>query len=95
MAILSGMTAIQDFCRSINMQSSSSVINDLIKYEFFPAKKLGGVWESDGDLIVIWRRQRLLKELGIDQITATPEPITERPELKSKNNNGNQKMSKR
>jgi hypothetical protein len=95
MAILSGMTAIQDYCRSINMQSSSSVINDLIKYEFFPAKKLGGVWESDGDLIVIWRRQRLLKELGIEPTIAAPEQITERPELKSKNNNGSQKMSKR
>lgn len=68
MAILSGMTAIQDYCRSINMQSSAAFISDLIKYEFFPAKKLGGVWESDEELINAWRRERLLKNLGIDSI---------------------------
>jgi hypothetical protein len=74
---LSGMTAIRDFCRSINMQSSEVTIVQLIKEEDFPAKKLGGVWESDQDLIIQWRKRRLA--------VVTPEPEEPpKPELEKK-----------
>lgn len=59
---LSGMTAIRDFCRSINLPSSEVTIIQLIKEEEFPARKLGGVWESDKEEITSWRRSRLRGE---------------------------------
>lgn len=66
------MTAIRDYCRSINMQSSEVTIIQLIKEEEFPAKKLGGVWESDKDLINGWRKRRLLN--GSTEPESSPEP---------------------
>lgn len=56
---LSGMVAIRDFCRSINLASSEASVIQFIKEEEFPARKLGGVWESDKEEILIWRRNRL------------------------------------
>jgi hypothetical protein len=54
---LSGMTAIREFCRSINLASSeSSVINMIVTCDF-PARKIGGIWESDKVMIVEWRRR--------------------------------------
>lgn len=71
---LSGMTAIRDFCRAINMQSSEVTIVQLIKEEDFPAKKLGGVWESDQDLIIQWRKRRLAVGTPDPEETRKPEP---------------------
>lgn len=58
---LSGMKAIQDFCRSIKLPSSEASIINMIKKEKMPVKKLGGIWESDEDLITKWRHDRLIK----------------------------------
>lgn len=54
---LSGMTAIRDFCRSIGLASSEASVIQMIKECGFPAKKLGGIWESDRDIIKEWRRK--------------------------------------
>lgn len=56
---LSGMKAIRDFNRSINLASSEASVIQMIRDEEFPAKKLGGIWESDKDLIIAWRKNRL------------------------------------
>lgn len=56
---LSGMKAIQSFCGSIGLKSSEVSVIDMIKNEEFPAKKLGGIWESDKELIVKWRKDRI------------------------------------
>jgi len=59
---LSGMKAISQHCRSINLASAECSILDMIRNENFPARKLGGVWESDKLLIATWRRNRLLSD---------------------------------
>lgn len=56
---LSGMNAIRDFCRSINLASSEATVIQMIREYSFPAKKLGGIWESDKELIVKWRKNYL------------------------------------
>ncbi len=54
---LSGMNAIRDFCRSIQLASTEVTIIMLIKNYRLPAKKIGGVWQSDKELIMNWRKQ--------------------------------------
>ncbi len=44
------------------MQRSEKTMLDLIKNENFPAKKLGGIWESDTLLADKWRRKRINQE---------------------------------
>ncbi len=44
------------------MQRSEKTMLDLIKNESFPAKKLGGIWESDTLLADKWRRKRINQE---------------------------------
>ena len=51
---LGGMTAIRDFCRSINLQCSEATIISMIKECGFPARKLRGQWTSDKALIKKW-----------------------------------------
>lgn len=64
---LSGMTAIRDYCRSINLASSEASIIQFVKEEEFPARKLGGIWESDKEEITLWRRNRLRSDSGDDK----------------------------
>lgn len=51
MSALSGMKEITQHC-----QRSEMTIMKWIRNFKFPAKKLGGVWESDTDLIAEWRK---------------------------------------
>lgn len=51
---LVGMSEIAAF-----MRRSEKTMLDLIRFEGFPAKKLGGIWESDTVLAAEWRRQRI------------------------------------
>lgn len=62
---LSGMTAIRDFCRSIGLASSEASVIQMIKECGFPAKKLGGIWESDRDIIKEWRRKYISGEVEL------------------------------
>jgi len=65
---LSGMKAIREFCRSINLSSSEASVINMIKTCKFPARKLGGIWESDKELIVTWRKKYILGEFDIEQV---------------------------
>lgn len=65
-APLSGIKAICDFCRSIGFRSAESTVLQLVRDEDFPAKKTGGIWESDEGLIVEWRYKRLQRDAGIE-----------------------------
>jgi hypothetical protein len=69
---LSGMNAIRDFNRSINLASSEASVIQMVKESGFPAKKIGGIWESDKRSIVAWRLKFVNGE------------ITFRPEKKQK-----------
>lgn len=75
---LSGMKAIQEFCRTIGLPSAESTVINFILSEEFPAKKLGGIWESDKDLIVEWRKKRLTTGNGNGN-AAAPEPEKKLP----------------
>ncbi len=35
------------------------VIKKWIDEDGFPARKIDGVWEADGDLVIEWRRQQI------------------------------------
>lgn len=60
---LSGMTAIRDFCKSISLASSEVTVIQYIQQFGFPARKLGGVWESDKNKIIEWRKKYVSGEL--------------------------------
>jgi hypothetical protein len=64
---LSGMTAIRDYCRSINLASSEVSIIQFIRDCGFPARKLGGIWESDKVKITEWRRGYVSGEVGYEK----------------------------
>jgi len=57
---LNGMTAICEFCRTINLQCSEVTILSLIMKSGFPARKLGGQWSSDKKLIRQWHVDYIL-----------------------------------
>ncbi|MCK9519560.1 MAG: hypothetical protein M0R74_11135 [Dehalococcoidia bacterium] len=63
-AALSGMTAIREFCRSINLASSEASVINMIVSCGFPAKKIGGIWESDKEMIVEWRKKYINGEIA-------------------------------
>ena len=54
MASLTGMKAITDY-----VKRSEVTVLKLIRAEDFPAKKLGGIWESDTELIDEWRKKKI------------------------------------
>lgn len=51
---LSGMKAIQEYCRSISLASSEASVIQMIRDYGFPARKLGGIWTSDKESITKW-----------------------------------------
>jgi hypothetical protein len=51
---LSGMKAIQDHCRAINLPSSEATVLQMIRESGFPARKLGGIWVADTEMIGKW-----------------------------------------
>lgn len=70
---LSGMTAIRDFCRSINLASSEASVISMIIQCGFPARKIGGIWESDKEKIVEWRKKYVSGEVEEKPPTVQPE----------------------
>jgi hypothetical protein len=73
---LSGMVAIRDFCRSINLASSEASVIQMVRESGFPAKKLGGIWESDKESIVEWRKKYINGEVKV-KVEAEEKPKTE------------------
>lgn len=57
MTALSGMKEIADY-----MRRSESTVLALIRDFDFPAKKIGGVWESDTELADAWRRKQIVTD---------------------------------
>lgn len=53
---LVGMTEISGY-----MRRSEKTMLDLIRFEGFPARKVGGIWESDRLLADDWRRKRIIQ----------------------------------
>jgi hypothetical protein len=41
----------------MHVKRSEATVLDWIRFMSFPAKKLGGIWVSDTDLIVIWKKK--------------------------------------
>ena len=56
------MKAICEYCRSIGLSSAEVSVLQMIREFNFPAKKLGGIWESDKDLIIGWRKKYVAGE---------------------------------
>lgn len=51
---LSGMKAIQGYCRAKNLPSSEASVLQMIRDSGFPARKLGGIWVADPENITKW-----------------------------------------
>jgi hypothetical protein len=62
---LSGAKAILEYCSSILLPRQWDSILKLHIQEEFPLTKIGGTYESDKDLIIEWRKNRVAKGLGI------------------------------
>jgi hypothetical protein len=54
MTALSGM---KEICNHVSRSEATVLV--LIRDEGFPATKLGGIWESDTELISEWRKNRI------------------------------------
>jgi hypothetical protein len=54
MTALSGM---KEICNHFGRSESTVLI--LIRDADFPATKIGGVWESDTELVAEWRKERI------------------------------------
>lgn len=61
---LSGMNAIREFNRSINLASSESSVIQMARDCGFPAKKIGGIWESNKLSIIAWREKFVNGEMN-------------------------------
>ena len=59
---LSGIKMIRAFCGSIGLPSSEVSVMRMIRYDGLPAKQLGKIWESDKELIMAWRKDRITGE---------------------------------
>jgi uncharacterized protein (DUF2147 family) len=69
---LSGMKAIRDFCRSINLASAEASVINMIHACQFPAKKIGGIWESNQESIKTWRKKYVDGEIKIENTKIKP-----------------------
>ena len=56
---LCGIKAICSACRNLELPSSEPSVMSMIIHEYFPAKKIGGVWISDMDMITTWRQEQI------------------------------------
>lgn len=54
---LYGIKAIRDCCRKLELPSTEATVMAMIHESGLPAKKLGGIWISDSELIAGWRRK--------------------------------------
>ena len=64
---LGSMTAIREFCRSVGIQSSEASVMSLIVHYNFPAVKIMGQWNSNGDLILEWHRKIIAGESTVQE----------------------------
>jgi hypothetical protein len=88
---LSGMNAIRDFCRSINLASSEVTVIKMIRESGFPAKKLGGIWESDKEAIVDWRKKFINEEIKPEIKPEVKPEVKSQPEQYGKKPQSNMK----
>ena len=65
---LSGIKSITAFCGSIGLPRTDVSILKLQREEGLPMKKLGGIWESDKQAIVDWRKGRLNGAMPADRV---------------------------
>ena len=79
-AALSGMTAIREFCRSINLASSEASVIYMIVSCSFPARKIGGIWESDREMIIEWRKKYINGEIA-EKVFKPEEKAKDTPRL--------------
>jgi len=72
---MAGLSGMKDICNYVSM--SEATILNWIRTMDFPAKKLGGIWMSDTELIDRWR-------INIISGTVAPQPTNQqtRPEPK-------------
>ncbi len=70
---LSGMKDIRDYCRSIQLASSEASVLMMIQSYGFPARKIGGIWESNKESINNWRKQFVEGKIGPKQQDKKPE----------------------
>ena len=75
---LGGFKAIQECCGRLGLPTSSASVLDMINFQGLPAKKIGGVWISDSELIAKWRK---------DYIAGNPMP-EKTAQQKKKDNSG-------
>jgi hypothetical protein len=66
---LSGMKAIQEHCRAINLPSAEATVLQMIRQSGFPARKLGGIWMADREAVTKW-----LKSYTSEEITTVSPP---------------------
>lgn len=59
MSQLSGMKQICEYIRR-----SECTVLSLVRTEGFPAKKIGGIWESDTELIDEWRKGNIVNGIN-------------------------------
>jgi hypothetical protein len=64
------------------MNRSDATILDLHRSRDFPMRKIGGIWESDTDLIDKWRKG--LIESGVGDPTPGPQPRPKRRTMRRK-----------
>jgi len=62
--LLTGRKQIQDF-----VGRPWRIITSWVEKEGFPAAKIDGRWESDGELIRAWRRSKIEKVCQGDKMT--------------------------
>ena len=70
---LSGMKDIRDYCRSIQLASSEASVLMMIHHYGFPARKIGGIWESNKESINNWRKQFVEGKIAPRQHKEEPE----------------------
>jgi len=47
---------------------SEDTLLSLIRNEGYPARKIGGIWESDTELVDQWRRNLIIAGDGVDPV---------------------------
>ncbi len=59
------LTGMKEICGYINR--SEPTVLDLIRKQDFPAKKIGGVWESSKSLVDTWRKATVYSDVFNDR----------------------------
>lgn len=54
---LGGFKEIQECCARLGLPSSQASVLDMINFQGLPARKIGGTWIADAELITKWRKE--------------------------------------